>query len=251
MADQKNTRLVKTLACQYYGSGINENKAISVQYLESNLSLGIHGLLPVSQQSASSKYDYKTGHIIYLTGKKTKMLARFIVKAMRALENGDDIGSSSISSATNLVEVSDGTKFGLSKGITIAIYNNITENKTTDDYDVFQFRNEDIIIDYDFKTGSYSKNSMDADVDYFVDNLKEFAKAYTNAYAHFTKKELDFNIRQITKRQLQCMEALGIKLETAYNSRTSWNNSNNDSTGAVRSTMSSADLINELESLGE
>ena len=250
MADQKNTRLVKTLACQYYGSGVNENKALSVQYLESNLSLGIHGMLPVSQQSANAKYDYKTGHIIYLTGKKAKMLARFIVKAMKALENDDIIVSSSISSATNLIEVCDGTKFGLSKGITLAIYNNITENKTTDDYEVFQFRNEDIIIDYDFKTGSYSKNSMDADVDYFVDNLKEFAKACSNANAHFVKKELDYNIRQITTRQLQCMEALGIKIETAYSARTNWTNSNNNSTGTV-STMSSADLISELESLGE
>ena len=251
MADQKNTRLVKTIASQYYGMGINENKALSVQYLESNLSLGIHGLLPVSQQSANAKYDYKTGHIIYLAGKKAKILARFIVKAMRALENDEPISSSSISSATNLIEVCDGTKFGLTKGITIAIYNNITENKTTDDYDVFQFRNEDIIVDYDFKTGSYTKNTIDADVDYFVDNLKEFAKACTNAGAHFTKKELDYNIRQITTRQLQCMEALGIKIETAYNSRTNWNSSNNNSAGVVHSTMSSSDLISELESLGE
>jgi hypothetical protein len=249
MAEQKNTRLVKTLACQYYGSGVNENRALSVQYLESNLSLGIHGPLPVSQQSANAKYDYKTGHIIYLSGKKAKMLARFIVKAMKALENDDVIESTSISSATNLIEVCDGTKFGMEKGITIVIYNNISENKTTEDYDVFQFRNEDIIIDYNFKTGSYSKNSMDADVDYFVENLKEFAKACTNAGAHFNRKEMDYNIRQITTRQLQCMEALGIKIETAYTARTSWNNSNDS--GAVRSTMSSADLINELESLGE
>ena len=251
MADQKTTRLVKTLATQYYGSGVNENRALSVQYLESNLSLGIHGLLPVSQQSTNAKYDYKTGHIIYLSGKKAKMLARFIVKAIKALETDDNIPSNSISSATNLIEVCDGTKFGLTKGVTIAIYNNITENKTTDDYDVFQFRNEDIIVDYDFKTGSYTKSSMDADVDYFVDNLKEFAKAYTNAHAHFSKKELDYNIRQITTRQLQCMEALGIKIETAYNSRSNWNNSNNESTGMVRSTMSSSELISELESLGE
>ena len=125
MADQKNVKLTKTLACQYYGAGVNENKALSVQYLESNLSLGIHGLLPVAQQSATSKYDYKTGHIIYLSGKKAKMLARCICKAMKALEIGDSIESSSISSATNLIEVSDGSKFGLEKGITIAIYNNI------------------------------------------------------------------------------------------------------------------------------
>ena len=251
MSDQKNTRLIKTLAGQYYGSGVNENKSLSVQYLENNLCLGIHGLLPVSQQSTNAKYDYKTGHTIYIGGKKAKMLARFITKAMKALENDDKIESNSISSATNLIEICDGTKFGMDKGITIVIYNNITENKTTDDYDVFQFRNEDVITDYDFKTGSYGKSTIDADVDYFVDNLKEFSKACTNATAHFTRKEMDFSIRNITSRQLQCMEALGIKIETAYNSRTNWNSSSNDSTGSVRSTMSSADLINELESLGE
>jgi hypothetical protein len=212
MAEQKNSRLVKSIGCQYYGSGVNDNKALSVQYLESNMSISIHGTLPVSQQTINSKYDYKTGHDIYLSGKKAKTLARFINKAMKALEAGDDIGSNSIPSATNLIEVSDGTKFGLSKGITIAIYNNMNENKTTDDYDVFQFRNDDIIMDYDYKTGSYSKNSIDADVDYFVDNLKEFAKSSCNANAHFTRREMDYNIRQITSRQIQCMEALGIKI---------------------------------------
>lgn len=249
MADQKNARLVKTMAYQCYGSGVTENKSLSVQYLESNMCVGIHGMLPVSQQTTNAKYDYKTGHIIYLTGKKAKMLARFIVKAMKALETGDSVGSNSIPSATNLIEVSDGTKFGLSKGITIAIYNNMNENKTTDDYDVFQFRNDDIIIDYDFKTGSYTKNSMDADVDYFVDSLKEFAKASTNASAHIIRKEMDYNIRQITSRQIQCMEALGIKMESAYTARSNWNS--NNSTGTVQSTMSSADLISELENLGE
>ena len=123
MAEQKNTRLVKSIGCQYYGSGVNENKALSVQYLESNISISIHGSLPVSQQTINAKYDYKTGHDIYLSGKKAKILARFIIKAVKALESGDNIGSNSIPSATNLIEVSDGTKFGLSKGITIAIYN--------------------------------------------------------------------------------------------------------------------------------
>lgn len=251
MADQKSTRLVKSIGCQYYGSGVNDNKALSVQYLEANINISIHGTLPAAQQTISAKYDYKTGHDIYLTGKKAKILARFIVKAVKALENNDSIGSNSIPSGTNLIEVSDGTKFGLNKGITIAIYNNMNENKTTDDYDVFQFRNDDIITNYDAKTGSYGKSSIDADIDYFVDNLKEFSKFSSNAASHFNRREIDFNIRQITTRQLQCMEALGIKIENAYTARSGWNNNSNESTGTTRSTMSSADLISELESLGE
>ena len=249
--EQKTTRLTRTIGNVYYGLGLNEEKSLSINYLENNLSLGIHGLLPASQQTSSSKYDYKSGNIIYLTGKKCKTLARIISKAVKALVADEKVESNSIPSATNIIEVSDGTKFGLNKGITIAIYNNITENKTTEDFAIFQFRNDDIITDYDYKTGAYGKLSLDADVDFFIDNLKEFAKAWNNATAHFVKKELDFNIRQITSRQLQCMEALGIKMETARTSRLNWNSSSYDNSGSVHTAMSSADLISELENLGE
>ena len=47
------------------------------------------------------------------------------------------------------------------------------------------------------------------------------------------------------------VNAVMAAIENAYTSRSNWNNSNSDSTGSVHSTMSSADLISELESLGE
>lgn len=246
---QKVSRLTRTIGNQYYGIGLDGEKSLSINYLENNLSLGIHSLLPNSQQSTGSKYDYKSGNIIYLTGKKCKALSRFINKAKNALENNEEIKSHSIASATNLIEICDGTKFNLDKGITIVIYNNIDENKKTDEFALFQFRNDDIIIDYDHKTGYYTKSTLDTDVDYFIDNLKEFSKAWCNATAHFVKKEFDFNMNRMATRQLQCMEALGIKVESPRTARMDWNSNNNSNNGSVHTTMTSADLISELEAL--
>ena len=135
----------------------------------------------------------------------------------------------------------------MNKGITLVIYNNITENKTTDTFSVFQFRNADIITGYDYKTGSYDKSTLDTDVDYFIDNLKEFAKAWSNAQAHFIKKELDFNMNRLVSRQMQCMEALGIKLDTPRSSKLSWE-SGNDNSG-VSQNINTDDLISQLDTL--
>lgn len=248
MADQKNKYLVRTIGNQYYGYGADGDKALSVNYLENNISIGIHGLLPTSQQSVGSKYDYKSGNFIFLSGKKCKALSRILNKAKNAFENGEKIGSHSIASAVNLIEVCDGTKFGLNEGITLVIYNNLNDDKTSDNFTVFQFRNEDIVTDYDHKTGTYNRSTLDTDVDYFIDNLKEFAKAWCNAQAHFTKKELDFNINRITNRQLQCMEALGIKLDNIRTSKLSWNNSNTNQ-GTTTSVANTEDLLSELEGI--
>ena len=249
MNEQRNKYLTKTIGNQYYGIGVDGEKALSINYLENNISIGIHGLLPSNQQTTGAKYDYKSGNLIYLTGKKCKALSRILSKATDALENGEDIKSKSVSSATNLIEVSDGEKFNLSKGITIAIYNNIDENKISESYSVFQFRNENIIDDYDFKTGSYTTSTLDTDVDYFIDNLKAFARAWCNADAHFVKKELDFNINRIVSRQMQCMEALGIKLDSPKAAKMSSNNNTSNNSGTTTVVGSTEDLLSELNDL--
>jgi len=247
--EQKSKYLVKTIGNQYYGMGLDGEKSLSIQYLENSLSIGIHGLLNDGTQSSNvAKYDYKSGNIIYLTGKKCKALSRLLNKAKDALDNGKKIGSNCISSATNLIEVCDGKKFNLTEGITLVIYNNINENKTSDNFCVFQFRNDDLITDYDPTTGSYSKSSLDTDVDYFIDNLKEFAKAWCNAQAHFIKKELDFNMNRLASRQMQCMEALGIKIDTPRSSKLSWAENNGSNSGTTQN-VNTNDLISQLETL--
>lgn len=252
MANEQKTNTIttRTNSNSCYGVGLDGNKALAVSYLENNLQLGIHGLLPASQQTVSSKYDYKSGNLAYLTGKKCKALARLVSKAREAFISGKDFESTAVQTGSNLVEVSDGTKFGLEPGITIAIFNNVPENKISEEFAVFQFRNEDIVVNYDHTAGTYSKTILDTDLDYFIENLKEFAKAWTVADAHFIKKELGWNMRQAASRQLQIMEALGVKVETPASVRTNWN-SGAGYNGDVKTAMSSQDLISELESLGD
>ena len=121
-------RLTRTIGNQFYGISENSEKALSINYLENSLSIGLHDPIPGASNNGP-KYDYKSGHIIYLTGKKAKALARVLSKAKENLISGDKIGSKSIASATNLIEVCDGTAFGLEKGITLVIYNNVMKIK--------------------------------------------------------------------------------------------------------------------------
>ena len=252
MAEQQksNTVVVKTDSNSYYGVGPDCDKALAVSYYGNNFQLGIHNPLPASQQTVGAKYDYKSGNIAHLTGKKCKALSRLIMKARDSFVSGKDFESAAVQTGSNLVEVSDGTKFGLEAGITIAIYNNVPENKISEEFNVFQFRNDDIVVNYDHTSGTYGKVSLDSDVDFFIENLKEFSKAWSLAGSHFVKKELNYNIRQAAARQLQIMDALGVKIETPRSVRTDWSSGGNSS-GAVKTTMSSSDLISELEGLGD
>lgn len=244
---QTSQKLISTIGNQFYGSSPEGDKALSVSYLENSLSIGIHGTIN-NPQEPNKKYDYKSGNIIYLTGKKAKSLARVVNKIKTQIIEKQDVEEIAVNSASNLIEVSDGTKFGMQQGVTIAIYNNINEQKISESYAIFQFRNEELISGYDVKSGTYNKSTLDTDVDFFIDSLKEFSKASTNAYAHFTKKEINFNMNGIVNRQRQMMQALGIQIETPASVRNNWNN-NNSVGGQTRALASSADLINELESL--
>ena len=253
MAEQKSSyRLVETnFDSRFFGEGLGgEDKALAIHYLENSIGLTIHNELPKSQQTGSMKYDYKSGNVIYLNAKKAKTFAKYVIKALVSLENGEDIKSHAIPSATNLIEVCDASKFDLDNGVAIVIYNNMAEDKTSDTYAVFKFRSDDLITDYDAKTGTYGKTSANSDIEYFAEILKEFAKASSMATSHFVRKNIDWNIRTVMSRQLECMNALGIKPETPYSSRVNWNNNSNN-TGTTQSVMSTNDLLNELENLGE
>lgn len=241
-------RLVSTIGNQFYGVGMDGDKSLSIQFLENSLSIGIHSE-QLGQSDQYKKYDYKSGNIAYLKGKKAKALARIILKIKGQINDGSDVEEISINTSSNLVEVSDGTKFGLEQGITLAIYNNINENKVSESFAVFQFRNEEIISGYDYKSGTYTKNTLDTDVDYFIDSLREFANASTNSYAHFNKKELNFNMTNAANRQRQIMQALGIQVETPASLRGNFNNNYNNSNTGVTKSYTTNELLSELDSL--
>lgn len=244
-------KLTSTIGYQYFGKGNDgEDKSLSVAYLENNISIGIFGLLPASQQTERSKFDYNSGHTIYLKGKQAKTLSRLIKKAAAKIASGEDVIPTSVSSAGNLIEVANASTYGMDNGLAIAIYTKINPDKTSDAPAVFKFQDEKLITNYNHSDGTYGEGSIDSDIDYFVDQLTEFAKGITGAKAHCIKKEMSFDISRFAARQIQCCQALGINLETPHSARVNWNNngSNNShvSNNSVVSNISTADLLNEL-----
>lgn len=246
MANATNKKLTSTIGYQYYGTGADgSDKALSVAYLENTISIGIFNLLPPSQQTNNSKFDYKQGTSIFLKGKQSKILARLIKRAQKKILDGEKFEPAAVSSASNLIEVANGTEYGLGEGLTLAIYSGINSNKTCDAPAVFKFSDDKIITSYDHKSGTYSEGTMDADIDYIVTQLEEFAKGITGAHAHCIKKEMSFDISRFASRQLQICEALNINLASAGSAKASWNNSFNGA--ASTANMSTADLLNELD----
>lgn len=235
--------LVASNGNQFFGTDGKEDRCLNIRYLEDNIALSIHGLS--SDQSSNSKYDYKTGNEIYLKGKNAKSLYRILKNASTALISGDKVKSKSISSGSNMIKVCDGLDYGISQGLTIIIYNGIDpDTKLCDKFAIFQFRNDVVIADYNEKTGSYTTEAIDADVDYFLDTLKAFVASSSNAFAHYNKKEFKWSMDGIISRQLRMMEALGIKVETLRNNKPDWNNSG--SSGYKADAVSTEDLVSEL-----
>jgi hypothetical protein len=250
MAATNGKKLTSTIGYQYFGTGVDgSDKALSVAYLENNISIGIFSTLPPSQQTDKFKFDYSKGHTIYLKGKQAKILSRILKKAVKTLSEGGEIEPTAVSSAGNLIEIANGKTYGMDDGIAIAIYTKINPDKTCDDPAVFQFHNENLIANYNHKNGTYDARSIDSDIDYLIDQLTEFAKGITGAKAHCIKKEMSFDMARFASRQLQCMQALGVNIESAHNSRNAWNSNQQNNAGRGYSTnVSTEDLLSELDS---
>lgn len=250
-------KLVSTIGYQYFGKGSDgSDKSLSVAYLENNISIGIFSMLPASQQTERNKFDYSSGHTIYLRGKQAKILARVIKKACKNIANGESVEPNAISSAGNLIEIATGDHYGMPGGIAIAIYNKINPDKTCGEPATFLFSNEKLIKNYDNKTGDYEDEFIDSDIDYFVDQLTEFAKGITNAKAHCIKKEFDFNISRFASRQIEMCRALNINIESPIKSRNDWSGGSSYKSPTQSgysnqnvATMSTEDLMNEIDSL--
>lgn len=222
--NQNKKALTRTFSVKYYGEDATESKALSVEYLENNLKLTIHKLA----NGGEYKYDYKSGNEIYLKEKSAKILARFIKKAIQAKNSENpEFKPLAVSSAANLIEVSLGSHHNCNTDICITIYNNIDpETMKCENYAVFGFRDTKVIVDYNYADGTYDSIPIDSDIHYFMDQLNEFAKAGTSAYAHFNKKEFKFDMDRIISRQLNICDKLGIKQESLNSNKVSWNNPN-------------------------
>lgn len=245
MENQQTKRaLTSSFGVTYYGEDSKENKALSVNYLESSLKISIHR--PAS--GGDFRYDYKSGNEIYLREKSAKTLARFIKKAIEARDNQTDFPPVAVSSGNNLIEVSLGKHKGCNTDICVTIYNDIdAESKKCNNYATFGFRNTSYVAGYNPDDGSYTNEPIDADIDYFYEQLREFSKAASNAHAHMNKKEFKFDMDRIISRQLEVCNALGIKQPNINSSKVNWNNpdSISNSSGSVAS-LDAASILDEL-----
>lgn len=247
MENQQNRRaLTQTFGVTYYGEDSSEDKALSVDYLENNIKISIHRLA----NGGDYKYDYKSGNEIYLKEKSAKTFARFVKKAIEARNEKKDFTPHGVSSSSNLIEVSLGKHHNCSTDICITIYNNIDPTtKKCSNYATFGFRNTSVVVNYNADEGTYEDEPIDADINYFLDQLVEFSKSSTNAYAHSNKKNFKYDMDRIISRQLEVCSKLGIRHENINSNRVSWNNTNNSSTEGSVSSYDTVDILNEISDL--
>ena len=242
MDNQQSKRaLTRSFGVTYYGEDSTENKALSVEYLESNIKISIHR----QSNNGGQKYDYKSGNEIYLREKSAKTLARLIKLALTARDKNelDNFTPVSVSSSANLIEVSSGKHHNCNTDICITIYNNIDpDTRKCNNYSTFGFRNNTYVSGYDPNDGTYENVPIDADINYFVDQLLEFSKAATGAYSHINKKDFKFDMDRIISRQLDVCNKLGIRHENINSNKVSWNNSS-----TISSSSDTEDILADLE----
>lgn len=247
MENQQTKRaLTRSFGVNYYGEDATENKALSVEYLENHIKISIHR----PSNGGDYRYDYKSGNEIYLREKSAKTLARILKKAVEARDNDslDNFTPASVSSSANLIEVSSGKYHNCNCDICITIYNNIDpETKKCNNYSTFGFRTTSYVSGYNPEDGSYENIPIDADINYFIDQLIEFSKASTGAYAHVNKKEFKFDMDRIISRQLEICDKLGIRNNDINSNKVSWNNNNGASSSTNSIASDTADILADIE----
>lgn len=236
---------------QTYGVGANGEKfALSKRQWDDSFILTLHPELPTSKQVNGKMFDYDAGTALYIKPRVALGISNLMMRAVKEMdENGSVKKKRSMRSGANLIEVNDGGMLGTEKGfITLTLYIDLDEQKHPKEVVVFQFTPEIVINDFmPNQTGAdYEVTSMPLDVEFLALELREFAKAQTNAVAHSIKMGLDYSITKITQRQIAVAEKLGIA--EAYRSpsrpQSSWTNGNNSGGGGSSESISS-DAIND------
>lgn len=253
----KDGFFVNTKGRNYYGRGQDgAEKALSTNYVNDFIKVGIHNPLPVNKQD-KQKYDYEVGTTIFLVPKAAYALSKLLKKGVKALENGKKM-KSAISSGANLIEVSTGGRFNTEEGVlTLTIFGKLNENKTPEIYDIFQFNNEVLINDYDVTSNGavYDLDSMSIDVEYFYEQLHDFAVSMANGSVHAHKREHKWLLDRFAARQLSIAEKLGIAMDISKgggkSNQVSWgtNSSSKTESPQIESITSSADLESAISAI--
>lgn len=247
---------VSTKGRNFYGRGSEgAEKALSTNYLNDNIKIGIHNPLPVNKQD-KSKYDYESGTFIYLVPKTAYALAKILKVGLQSLEEGKEI-KKAISSGANLIEVSTGGRFKTEKGVlTLTIFGKLNEEKKPEIYDVFQFNSDVIINEFNVTEQGvlYDLESMNIDVIYLIDQLKEFAVSMSNGNVHAHKKENKWMLDRFAARQVAIAEKLGVVGDITKSSgggkSVSWTQQSSSSGGGnVEAVASSQDLANAIAAI--
>jgi hypothetical protein len=246
---QNKKSVAATIGTTYYGNNGRESVALATRFYGNTMVIGIHPLLPESKQTQNSKYDYKSGIEMYLRPKACKTLARLLKQAVYSRAKGEKIKSKSIPTGSNLIEVCRGEKYGCEEGsIAIVAHKDIDpETKKPAILDIFAFKDDIIISEFDPQEGVYTSEKIDVDVDYLIDQLEDFARGMSNGYIHAMKKENKYDMDRIISNQLLIMNSLGIKNDTAVG-RADWSTSG-DSDGSVIYSTNTSDLINEINNM--
>jgi len=222
-----------------------------VRFYGGTVVIGMHRPLPIDKQINGGIYDYKSGTEIYLKPKAAKTLARFLTVADSERIKGNEITSHGISSGANMIEIGSGKKYGCKDdSVCIAVYKDIDNTtKKPSSYDVFEFNDDVVLRDYDPEAGTYSSELLNVDIDFLVDQLKDYAKSAGNGAVHNHRVVDKYEIDRFRSNQLEMMNKLGIENKTAT-TRTDWNSPSGDSgTGSAVYSDSSEELMKEISGL--
>jgi hypothetical protein len=150
------------------------------------LTVSISPELPESEQSEKRRYDYE--HNWYTMVSRLKCFELYN-KAQEllipALEKKEPVFIS--------VTIADVNQFGIgvridesgdTHGYAKIIRNINPDTLTTDAVIEYEFRKNEVVMNYDTNTGSFNKEMNDTELLLFINDLKAFVDASSNAYIH-------------------------------------------------------------------
>lgn len=206
-----------------YASRNNEmGTCLAVKYFDTTVAVGIHLPLPGQENEEYPKYDYKNGAMCYLQARDCKAIAKRGRKTLEKYEETGEFEGFAIPLKTGLIEFATARELkGKLKGLTAevdpddicaVIYTNMNEKKQTDIYMVHVFLREKVIKNYNPEAGGFDFDEQQADFDYFLDAMHDYAKAATGGYSHVHQNNTKYTRQKFERMAFALAMALGVDL---------------------------------------
>lgn len=215
--------------------------AVAVSFFSTRAKIAIH--LPKDEKNGIRNPDFKSGVAAYLSASDCKKIVKRARKALRKYDETGEFDGFAIPLNRGLLElaqVSDlqrkmasSVRDANPESIALVIYTDVDDSKKSDKYMIHPFSDDMVIKNYDASTGSYEREAIGVDFEYFLDSLEEFALGMTNGRIHAAKEESMYDRTRWEKLAFELATNLGIDLRKPSPSKPSKPsvNWNDNSTG--------------------